>query len=69
MMNEGMYSGGIVWMLLLGLILVVPFWRICTKAGFAGPLSLLILIPLVNVGLLYFLAFASWPTGKSQSSD
>ena len=68
MMSEGMHAGGWAWMLLMGVILVVPFWRICTRAGFPGALSLLILVPLVNVGFLYFLAFAGWPA-QSQPSD
>jgi hypothetical protein len=38
-----------------------PAWRICAKAGFPGALGLLILVPLVNLLLLYFLAFADWP--------
>lgn len=59
-----MWGFGSLWMLLVGVIVVVPFWKICTKAGFPGVLSLLVLIPLVNVVFLYVLAFADWrPTG------
>jgi len=43
------------------LIGVVPFWMICSKAGFPGWISLLILFPMLNLGLLFFLAFAEWP--------
>lgn len=43
------------------IILLVPFWRITTRAGYSGFWSLLILIPLVNLLYLYFLAFARWP--------
>lgn len=53
---------GSLWMIVVGAIVVVPFWKICTKAGFPGALSLLVLIPLVNVVFLYVLAFADWPT-------
>jgi hypothetical protein len=42
-------------------IVVWPTWRICSRAGFPGALSLLVLIPLANLFLLYFLAFAEWP--------
>jgi hypothetical protein len=38
-----------------------PAWRVCSKAGFPGALGLLIVVPLVNLFLLYFLAFADWP--------
>ena len=46
----------------LTLILVVlPFWKICSKAGFPGALSLLMLVPVANVVLPFYLAFAKWP--------
>lgn len=50
-------------------VLVVPFWQICKKAGYPGMLSLLMLIPLLNLGLLYFLAFAKWPSFTSQRTN
>ncbi len=50
---------------LVGLVItLVPFWRICTKAGFPGALSLLMLIPLGNILLPFYLAFAEWPALK-----
>ena len=61
MMHDGFYGFGWLWVLAWAAIVVVPFWRICEKAGYSGALSLLILVPLVNVGLLYFLGFANWP--------
>ena len=48
---------------------VLPFWRIFSKAGFHGALSLLMLIPLANVVMLFFLAFADWPALKDQASN
>ncbi|WP_353623147.1 hypothetical protein [Halospina sp. K52047b] len=45
----------------MGIILVVPFWKLTTRAGYPGPLALLILVPLVNLAFIYFLAFSSWP--------
>ena len=53
-----------IWMLVMALIVVVPFWRICIKAGYSGWLSLLILIPIANLVLLYFLAFSNWPAQR-----
>jgi hypothetical protein len=41
-------------------LVIVPFWTIFKKAGFAPALSLLMLVPLVNVIMLYVLAFAPW---------
>ena len=43
------------------LLTVIPFWKICTKAGFAGPLSLLMLVPIANIILPFYIAFAEWP--------
>lgn len=45
-------------------IIVVPFWRIFKKAGYTGALSLLALIPLVNIILLWVFAFSKWPVEK-----
>ena len=68
MMNEvtGM-MGGPWMMLVVAVLVVVPVWRICTKAGYSGWLSLLILVPIVNLVLLYFLAFAEWPLERRDS--
>ena len=33
---------------LLALVLIVPTWRICVRAGFSGWLSLLHLVPVVG---------------------
>jgi hypothetical protein len=45
-------------------ILLVPYWRIFGKAGFSPALSLLMVIPVVNICMLYFLAFSDWPSLK-----
>jgi hypothetical protein len=43
------------------LLTVIPFWKICTKAGFPGPLALLMLVPVANIVLPFYIAFADWP--------
>jgi hypothetical protein len=48
------------------ILVVWPAWRICSKAGFPGALSLLIVVPLANLFLLFFLAFADWPALRRQ---
>lgn len=48
-------------LVLIGLILVVPFWKIFSKAGFSGWLSLTQIVPILNLVGLYYLAFAKWP--------
>ncbi|WP_349750321.1 hypothetical protein [Salicola sp. Rm-C-2C1-2] len=53
-----------IWMLVVGIILVIPFWKLATRVGYPGPLALLILIPLVNLAFIYFLAFSKWPESE-----
>jgi hypothetical protein len=58
----------------LPVVLVIPFWQIFKKAGMPAPLSLLMVFPLVNLIMLYVLAFSTWKATPSlypaqQSSD
>ena len=46
------------------LLILIPYWKIFGKAGFSPVLSLLMLVPLVNIIMLYYLAFADWPSLK-----
>ncbi len=62
MMQDGMRGFELLWMLLFSVIVVVPFWRICTKAGYSGWLSFLAVIPVANVFLVFFLGFSDWPS-------
>lgn len=39
------------------LVTVIPFWKICDKAGLPGPLSLLMLVPIANIILPFYIAF------------
>jgi hypothetical protein len=44
-------------------LVIVLLWRICTRAGFNGELSLLVLIPWLGVVIVgTILSFANWPT-------
>jgi hypothetical protein len=60
-MEEHAGGGSLILLLIWAVVVVVPFWKISEKAGFSGWLSLLILVPLVNIGYLYYLGFARWP--------
>ena len=45
------------------ILIIVPLWRICTRAGFNGSLSLLALIPWLGVIIVgAILSFVNWPT-------
>ena len=41
-------------------VVVAPYWVIFKKAGFPGALSLLVLVPIVNLVVLYVIAFSRW---------
>ncbi|TAK35295.1 MAG: hypothetical protein EPO21_06220 [Chloroflexota bacterium] len=51
-------------MLAIAGIVVVPYWRIFSRAGFPGWLGLGQLVPLLNIILLFYLAFAEWPVHR-----
>ena len=55
----------ILLLIIVGIILVVPFWKIFSKAGFPGPLALLMFVSPVNIVMIFFLAFAEWPALKN----
>jgi len=50
-----------LWGIIVMVIAVIPFWKLCTRIGYSPWLSLLIIVPLVNIGFIYFLAFSEWP--------
>jgi len=52
--------------LLIALVLIIPTWRICTRAGFSGALSLFHLIPVIGwLIVMGILAFSTWPNGEA----
>ncbi|MGE0627422.1 MAG: hypothetical protein AB7O43_06310 [Hyphomicrobiaceae bacterium] len=70
MMHEWGYAYGFsigpVGVLVITALLVWPVWRICQKAGYPGPMALLVLIPVVNLIFLYWFAFSDWPSLKKE---
>lgn len=62
----GMYEILVIFMILGGVVLgvvltVIPWWKICAKAGFPSALALLMLVPIANLILPFYIAFADWP--------
>ena len=46
--------------------MVIPTWRICTRAGFSGALALLHFIPVIGSFIVMaVLAFNPWPNGEA----
>ena len=53
--------------LLVALVLIIPTWRICARAGFSGALSLFLLVPLIGGFIVMaILAFSDWPAGEAR---
>jgi hypothetical protein len=50
-------------------VMIVPYWVIFKKAGFSPALSLLMLLPLINLIVLYVVAFSNWRTLQLPKSD
>jgi ABC-type spermidine/putrescine transport system permease subunit II len=54
-------------MIVLGLfivtliVLAIVFYKLFDKAGLKGVVGLLMLVPVVNLGVALYLAFAEWP--------
>ena len=58
--------GIVVVHLLTALVLIIPTWRIFTRAGFSGALSLFHLVPLIGLFIVMaVLAFSDWPNGEA----
>ena len=50
-------------------VYVMPFWMIFQKAGFPGALSLLMLLPCINIIILFYVAFSDWPALRDRRQD
>ena len=58
--------GVVVVHLLTALVLIIPTWRVFTRAGFSGALSLFNLVPLIGLFIVMaVLAFSDWPNGEA----
>ena len=60
-------SVGLLAALLLAVIAIVPFWIILKRAGSHPALSILMLVPLVNLVTLYLVAFSKSKSGPSHT--
>jgi len=51
------------------LIIIVPLWRICQRAGLNPVISLIAIVPFLGLWVVAgILAFAPWPALKSRLS-
>jgi hypothetical protein len=56
-------SENILQYLAICVLVIIPFWKIFKKAGFSPYLSLLTVVPIVNLVTVYYVAFSKW-SGK-----
>jgi predicted PurR-regulated permease PerM len=59
---------GLVIIAILSAITLVPFVRIFQKAGRTGWWAALMLIPIINIVVLWVFAFSHWPALDRNSS-
>jgi len=61
---------GSFWGLVVLILIIVPLWRICGRAGFTPALSLLAIIPILGILIVAaVLGFAEWPSNKVRQSS
>jgi amino acid transporter len=60
-----LFAGSFLVIMLIGLVVfifsIIIYWNIASKAGYSGALSLLLLIPFVNIIIIIIFAFSKWP--------
>lgn len=60
-MMAGMMGIFLIVTLLITLFFIFIYWKIFSKAGYSGALSLLLLVPIANLIVIVWFAFADWP--------
>ncbi|WP_254656447.1 MULTISPECIES: hypothetical protein [unclassified Roseovarius] len=53
----GMGGGGLIFMLIFAVLIVIPFWKLLPKFGIPNWVSLVAIIPLGALVLLWIMAF------------
>ena len=69
MSGTPMGSFGPLMMPIFAVLIILPFWFIFSKAGFPRWLSLLMVVPIVNVIMQYVFAFSDWPSLQKKNSE
>jgi len=62
MSGTSMWPFGLLMMMVFAALIIVAFWFLFSKVGYSRWLGLLMVVPLVNIVMLYFLAFSDWPS-------
>lgn len=59
-------GGGLLWLLVMGALLIVPFWRILPRYGIPNWVAIFAVLPLVALILLWVIAFKDKLDGGSE---
>jgi hypothetical protein len=51
-------------LMFVGLLFIAPFWQLFKKAGYIPLVSLVMIVPYLNVLAFLWLAFSDWPVLK-----
>jgi hypothetical protein len=54
----------VLFFLVMSAVVVYPAVRIAGRLGFTPLLGVLIVVPVANLALLWFVAFAEWPAAR-----
>lgn len=64
---EFFVEGG--WLGLVVVLFVFLYWKVFARAGYSGWLALLMAVPIVNVAMFVWFAFADWPVAKKARGE
>lgn len=57
-------GGGFLWFVVIGVLIVVPFWKLLPRYGLPSWAALLTIFPLVALVFLWIMAFKSDEAGR-----
>ena len=60
----GFFGCYLLFILVIMVFMIFIYYKIIQKTGNSGWLSLLMLVPLANLGLMIWLAFSDWPVAS-----
>ncbi|SEW02016.1 hypothetical protein SAMN04488515_0682 [Cognatiyoonia koreensis] len=61
-------AGAAIGWIVFAVILVIPHFQLWKRTGHSGLWGLLILIPVVNIAMLWALAIKRWPVDKAHNA-
>lgn len=60
----------LIFTIIFAILVIVPLWRICSRAGFNGALSLLAIVPWLGIVIIgAILSFSTWPVKANTTKE